>query len=317
MLTDLYHKLCQAVPIGKEALYGLPIVQGEPQWIAIDENAYPTLLLPARTDDHRPDIMLRAVDVLFSRNCLVETEGEKVNAGCYSLIRLKENDSDIVRLFLKILEERFCGNNSPKCNSEIAMNIQEVAAIFSRVENKTRDLVGLWGELYVIVCSANIVSAVQCWCTQKTSKFDFVTQNFVLDVKTNRSSIPKHRFSLEQLRPPKRISAFIGSICVAEVQSGQTVGIMMDQILEHINDRSLRSSFLGQCLAKGGADVYRSEMTLKPYPDTNGLVFYKALDIPVPTINEHDPVDHVRFDVDLSSIKSLSLEDSQNVLRFL
>lgn len=317
MLTNLYPTLCKTVPQDDSSLFGLPVaLEDHAYWLAIDSQAYPALLLPARADDLRPDISLRAVEVLFTRVCVIDTKECQSHQGCYSLVRLKENDPAIVRLFLKILEERFCVPNPPVTNSEIAANIQQVAALFSRVEVNTRDLIGLWGELHVITSALDIDSAVQCWSSRKTAKYDFVAETLVLDVKTTTKSWPQHRFSLDQLRPSSTFDAFILSLCVVEVQSGQTVGVLMDSVAARIVDHDLRSAFLTQCLAKGGRDLYGSDLALQTYPENAGLAIFRASDIPVPQIRACDPIENVRFDVDLSTISPVSDAEIEAILAF-
>lgn len=316
MLTDLYAALCEAAPEDEGALFGSPLTEEDSVWLSVDRNAYPALLLPAREDDIRPDIVLRSVDALFSRMCTIETEDGHSQSGCFSVVRLKEDDADVVRLFLKIVDERFCSGSMPTNNAAIASSILEVAELFSEVNFETRDLIGLWGELHIIRRSGDVGAAVRCWCTRKTAKYDFVTKGFVLDVKSTLTASPKHRFSLEQLRPTGDFDAFIASLCVVEVQSGHTVGAVMDAIAGQVAGAELRSKFLNQCVAKGGRDLYRCELTLQTYPDDGALAVYRARDIPVPEIAEGDAIENVRFDVNLSAIAPLSDEESEAILRF-
>ncbi|WP_049641143.1 PD-(D/E)XK motif protein [Candidatus Rhodobacter oscarellae] len=316
MLTDLYPTLCQTIPEYGAALFGLPVNSDYPYWLAIDAQAFPALLLPARADDLRPDITLRAVDALFSRTCVIDTNTRVPHQGCYSLIRLKESDTAIVRLFLRILEESFCTASPPSTNAEIAACVQQVAALFSRIEDNTRDLVGLWGELTVIAHAQNTDAAVRFWSTRKTAKFDFVADHFVLDVKTTTKPLPQHRFSLDQLRPSGAFDAYIASLCVIEVQSGQTVADLMETLAARLSDHDLRSAFLIQCLTKGGRDLYRSDLALQTYPDNASLSLFRAEEIPVPHVRASDPIENIRFDVDLSQIVPLPDQYRASILTF-
>ena len=316
MLTDLYHTLCQTVPEEGAALFGLPVFGVNSYWLTIDAQAFPALLLPARADDLRPDITLRAVDTLFSRNCIIDTDTPSPHEGYYSLIRLKESDPAIVRLFLRILEESFCTENPPISNAEIAARVQQIAALFSRIEHDTRDLVGLWGELAVIIQAQNTDAAVRCWSTRKTAKYDFVSEHFVLDVKTTTKPLPQHRFSLDQLRPSGAFDAYIASLCVIEVQSGQTVAELMETVAARILDHQLRNAFFIQCLTKGGRDIYQSDLALQTYPDNTSLDIFRAEDIPVPQVRSSDPIENIRFDVDLSGIPQISHPEAIRIINF-
>ena len=191
-----------------------------------------------------------------------------------------------------------------------------MAALFSRVEDNKRDLIGLWGELHVITSVSDIDSAVRCWSSRKTAKYDFVSDTFVLDVKTTTKSWPQHRFSFDQLRPSGAFGAFVVSLCVIEVQSGQTVGVLMDSVAARIIDEDLRSAFLIQCLEKGGRDLYDSDLALQTYPENAGLAIFRASDIPVPQIRANDPIENVRFDVDLSTISPVPDAETEAILAF-
>ncbi|WP_397541378.1 PD-(D/E)XK motif protein [Roseovarius salis] len=316
MLTDLYPTLCQTIPEDGAALFGMPVDGDYPYWLAIDSQAFPALLLPAQVDDLRPDITLRAVDALFSRTCVIETDTPDPHEGCYSLIRLKESDPAIVRLFLRVLEESLCTTSPPTTNAEIAARVQRVAALFSRIEDNTRDLIGLWGELTVIAHAQNTDAAVRCWSTRKTAKYDFVSEHFVLDVKTTLKSVPQHRFSLDQLRPSGSFDAYIASLCVIEVQSGQTVAELMETLAPRISDNELRSAFLIQCLTKGGRDLYRSDLTIQTYPGNASLSLFRAEEIPVPHVRTNEPIENIRFDVDLSEIVPLPDQFRTSILTF-
>ena len=316
MLNGLYIQLTQSTPIVGGSLLGLPVDNKGAIWIASDSENFPALLVPARKDDLRPDIVLRSVDVLFSRNCEIETTSGSTPSDCYTIIRLKENSPDVVRLFLKILEDRFCLEYKARSNADVAKEIKEVATLFSRMDDNTRDLVGLWGELHLIKKSGNISGAVRCWSNNKSAKYDFVCGQFLLEVKTTLKVDPKHRFSLEQLRPSGDVPAYVASIRVVEVPSGQSVGDLMDEIALELADVALRGAFIMLCVAKGGADLYRSLLTLQVYPDDAAFLFVSTQDIPAPRVDEESPIENVRFDVNLSSVRSIDAEMRQSILRF-
>lgn len=312
----LYERLLSSVPDDDTALVGLKAAVGSGCWVAIDSSSFPSLLLAADQSDFRPDIVLRSVQALFSRSCAVKAESGRVHEGCYTVIKLTESDPAVVRLFLSILESQFCGPVPAGSNAEIASKIQQVAALFSAPDHDKRDLTGLWGELHLIAASKDICAAVECWATQRTAKYDFVSTDFVLDVKTTTQSQRRHRFSLEQVRPRGKAEAFIASIAAVEIGDGRTVGSLIDHIAERLGNQDMRASFLTQCLAKGGRDVYRSQLALRPNPALGGLAFYRAADIPAPMVEAGDPISQVRFETDLAQVKHLGEKQISRLLQF-
>lgn len=315
MLFDAFRELIPSAP-NESVILGIPVAQMGAIWLTIDSSEYPALMLPAEEDDFRPDIVLRAVDVEFSRTCTIEDFSEQQYTGCFTIIRLKSDDLDIVRLFLNILQARFVDVDPPGSNADIATSIQEIANLFSELVLSTRDTIGLWGELFVLSHSSALDLAVQSWTTRKRAKYDFVADSFVLDVKTTLSEIPKHRFSLEQLRPVGDFEAFIASVCVVEVPSGDTLADMMDRIVSCITAAELRNSFLQTCLVKGGRDIYRSDLRLQSYPEPKSLRVFEAGKIPVPSISQSDAISNVKFDVDLSPLEPLHSQTLAKVMRF-
>lgn len=316
MLFDLYKDLCESVPSSGQAILGLTVRPDDRIWLSIDSSGHPALLLAADSDDVRADIILRAVNVEFSRSCTIQRPDNRIHEGCYSIVRLKESDTDIIRLFLRIVEERFCTGRAPETNAALAESIQEIASLFSHLGLDTRDIVGLWGELFAISRSVNLDSAVRAWSSKKLAKYDFVADSFVLDVKATLSNVPKHRFSLEQLRPAGDYKVFILSLCLVEVQAGSTVGEFMDSIVERVVDSALRAAFLRSCLVKGGRDIYRSDLRLQSYPEAESFKVFEADSIPVPSIDTRDPISNLRFNVDLSFLEPLQAEKLSMIINF-
>jgi len=83
-------------------------------------------LFAARRADVRNDIELRSVSVRFSRDCVIEAADGAATSGIYTVVRLNENDPDIARMLLRLLEETFQVRTTPYTNTEIAARILEL-----------------------------------------------------------------------------------------------------------------------------------------------------------------------------------------------
>lgn len=317
MLLDLYSGLLRGACSDRLHLYGTRAGTGRNLWLAITEEGFPCLVMPASEDDFRADIALRSIDVEFSRRCeIISGESRALVTGTYTVVRLNDADPDTVRIFLRLLEESFCRDAGVLDNRQIGDKILEIAELFRRIDGSTGDLVGLWGELHIIANSRTVNSAVRSWCSHKEAKYDFVCPDFVLEVKTTLRPMRQHRFSIEQLRPAGDFHVFIASLQVIEVPSGQSVPQLIESVMDQIEEGDVRVAFLHRCVAKGGQDLYRNTLCLQCFPGGGTLKLLKASDIPVPSVAAGEPISQVRFDVDLSSVPSVPRDIAEEILAF-
>lgn len=316
MLYEIYCQLTENIPNDCNHLFGNAFVEEDEYWLSIDAHAQPHVLFKSRPNYDGSDLKLKFIDVEFSRDCEVLLQGNIKKTGVFTVVRLNENDPDLVRIFLKLLEESLCRDGSKPKTHDIRRQILELSNLFSLVEISVNDLVGLWGELFVINNARNLESAAKSWCQHKMAKFDFVTNDFVLEVKSTLRSSRKHRFSLEQIRPKESLEAFVISLMLVEVPSGSRISDQMDTIYESISDAGLRREFFLKCLVKGGKDIYANEMKIGVFPGGTSVAVFETASIPAPTVKFGVPITSLRFDVDLSEIKTVSKTQQDILLSF-
>lgn len=305
MLFEAYRELIEGLPETCDGLYGAQTPPEGTLWLAIDRQHHPSFLIPAVPGDARSDIELRYIEVRFSRECLIATPGSVTAHGVFTIVRLAESDPDLVRLFLRLIEEAFFAGAAPTTNREVGERILEIANLFRQVEGGKKDLLGLWGELYVIRECTSRANAAKKWLTQRTAKYDFVDVSFALEVKTTLKAQREHRFSLEQLRPIGDLSVFIASLQLVESRAGKTIGDLVTEILSSLDDAGLRRTFLGLCLVKGGEDIFRSDMRLQPLSRRVNVAYFAASSIAVPIVSPEARISNVTFDVVLDEAARL------------
>lgn len=316
MLFETYAKLLGDFPEGCDQLFGEPLSPDGSLWLSVDGEAHPSLLFRARRDDPKSDIELRSISAWFSRDCTIETTEGRSASGVYTVIRLNENDPDIVRILLRLLEEAFPETRAPFANKDIAAQILDIANIFKQIAGSDTDIIGLWGELHILSLAPDTTHAVRCWCAHKMAKYDFVTRGFVLEAKTTLRSRRKHGFSMDQLRPSSDFAVFVASLALVELNSGQTAAELMEHVYSKISEGELRISFLRQCVLKGGQDIYRSRLRLDVFPDGTSLAIFDASSLPVPQVADADPIENIRFDLDLTGLPCLSSGEAATILSF-
>jgi len=123
MLFEAYTALVQNFPTQCDGLFGQRLDNTAGLWLAVDTQGYPSFLLATEPTDVRSDIELRFVGVRFSRACEIAVEQGGAVRGTYTIVRLEENDPDLVRLFLRLLEEAFCGESAPLTNRAVGDDV--------------------------------------------------------------------------------------------------------------------------------------------------------------------------------------------------
>jgi len=311
MLFDKYCSLVAKFPEGCENLFGQGVAGRSDLWFSVDANDHPALLFEVAEGSDQPDLKLKYIEVEFARQCEISVEGEPNRCGVFTAIRFKDDEADLVRIFLRLLEEAFLAGGEPLSSQKIRSKIIALSEIFSRLETSVKDVIGLWGELYVIHRSRDPNKVARAWCLAKSAQFDFLTDTHVLEVKTTTKQRRIHRFSLEQVRPSSGLSPYICSILLVEAPFGLTVGDLMDAVLEQIDDSDGRNQVFHQCLMKGGKDIYSSTIALSVLPDDTSVAVFPGSNIPAPEVDPTQPIYNVKFDADLTKLEPLTKHDAE------
>ena len=302
MLFDLYNTLVNRFPENCTHLYGAEVDGYLGIWFSINSLGHPNILFESLDDTADHDVKLKYIESRFLCHCEITLESGITKSGAYSVVTLKEDDSDIVRVFLRLIEESFLFPGAHHDGRTIRRKILDIAELFSRLETGLRDVIGLWGELHLMTVMSDLDKAVKAWCLARTAQFDFVTERHAVEVKSTLKSRRKHRFSLEQLRPSGGLAVYIISILLIEIASGKTVGEMIDEIYSALSDKKDKELFFRQCLMKGGKEIFSSGLRLDVFPEGGSVAIYSSETLPVPTILAGDPITSLRFDLDITGL---------------
>ena len=316
MLLETYHRLANSFPDACPHLFGEKIKTAEGLWLSLDAQGHPYLLFEMETDDGQLDLKLKSIEVRFACPCDLQLENGIALSGLYTLVCLSNEDHDIIRVFLRLLEETFLAPGADHSAKAIREQILSIADLFTRLDVDIKDVLGLWGELHIIGGSQNLRKAVRSWSSSHNARYDFITDEFGIEVKSTLKPLRIHRFSLEQLRPSWDIQVFVASIVLVETTGGASVGELVDQIYEALGDPEERRHFLRLCLRKGGADIYASDLRLRPLPNSASVLLFDGSDLPTPSVQADDPMTNVRFDLNLSALQPLDEDIQRNVLSF-
>lgn len=316
MLFETYQELARRFPDDCQHLFGSKIDSAHGIWLSLNAQGQPYLLFQMAEDDSQPDLKLNSVEVRFACPCDIQLQDGHALSGTYTLVSLTNDDPDIIRVFLRLLEEAFLSPGVDHSAMAVRKQILAIADLFARRNDEQKDVVGLWGELHIIRTAGDVDAAAKAWSSSARAKYDFVTEHFAIEVKTTLKSVRQHCFSLEQLRPNAEIQVYVASILLIELPGGEAVSELIDEIYAALTNSESRAQFFRQCLRKGGADVYGSELRLSSLPGGGSTALFEASTLPAPCLENEERISNVRFDLDLSGLAALPSAIGHRVLNF-
>ena len=130
-------------------------------------------------------------------------------------------------------------------------------------------LVGLLGELVVILQAESPENLVRYWHSNIDAYFDFSTDNLRIEVKTSKSNLRNHNFSSNQIGSGLDDKTFISSVILSPVEQGTTLSDLVELIYSKLS-KSQAAKLLNVVIGTLGVipDVVKSlhidlEMTSK------------------------------------------------------
>lgn len=314
-LVDLFESILLPSTVASNTpFYSVKPIPDHPMYfVGKDSESLACLLIETENciERRQPPIRLQNLDAQFDLHCQLNRAEQHWKQGSFTVIRCRVNDAEVTRYFLSICETivRVLGNQPAQ--TEITKAVNYLASIFQKsTQPATRPLIGLFGELFLILRSSNAINALTAWRTSESSRFDFTNEDLRLDVKATSSRNRIHEFSFEQCNPPPGTFVVIASLYADEAAGGDTLYSIVKQIEDRVSSNSDLVFKLHKNVASTlGAAVsssykIRYDMQLA----TSSLQFYTIEN--VPAIREPLPngVSHVRYRSDLSNATTTSIE---------
>lgn len=295
-------------------LYAVMPVPGQTSYfVGKDTGSLACLLISTsdQTTRPHPPIRLESLDAQFELRCRLKNTGEPEREGTFTVIRCRESESETTRYFLSICETilRMLGDKPTR--GQIATAVNRLAAIFRKIQQApARPLNGLFGELYLLLCSGNAARALTAWRTSENARFDFSDGDVRLDVKAASGRSRVHTFSYEQCNPPLGAIGVVASLYAEQTAGGTSLRTLIDRIELRISaytDLVLKlhetvAVSLGAALNDGLSR--RFDMRLA----ASSLQLFSLEDVPAIRGPLPAGVSDVHFRSDLSRLTPLSIE---------
>lgn len=185
-----------------------------------------------------------------------DRDGNEWEETC-GLIRATPESQTAIDVLLRVFAHLVNRLDSSPDPDIVGDEVDALRGLFAGLSSSPmRAEIGLWGELFVIAQSVDIVSIAEAWGADANSIFDFSDADSRLEVKTTLGPSRRHSFSLAQLVGANSLSVAVASIVTTEVASGVATFELLAEVDRRLRHRpDLRQAILKRVVASIGADL--------------------------------------------------------------
>lgn len=280
--------------------------------LAIDSHGEPAILvLEAASVGVRPPVRLAHITIQRNLLCRVLSDqtGTAIEAhfACARLVDSSASMKEHMLWVVAALSRRLLADPTPSVLETFFDDLTEIFG--SAATASLSDVVGLWGELFLIHQSPNPIPLIEAWHTEDDEDFDFRTESGAIEVKCSRSRRRAHFFSHSQLVAPG--NAVLVSILVDFDPEGFSISGLLRSIDAMLLEEHKALSRLHRRVARVlGVDPYRFDhYMLAPIPELGGLTLFSMSTIPKLNCKVPTSISKIRYEVDLDGIIPIAQPD--------
>ena len=297
----------------------IPLSATRKDFLAKTDDGAPVFLLhDSSAAKYNPGINFRYLSAQFHTTCRVRTNFVDVEDQ-FCMVWCDTAAPELHELFVRCvgaaIEElpESCGTR------ELESCISQLRDLFRALaQPSSREISGLWSELFVISRCGNSLSALSLWHEDQFDRFDFSSSTLHIEIKSTVRGLRAHEFALEQLQQPVGGAGFVVSMVLQPLTGGISVLDLAREIEAEVAGFPRLKQKLWENVAKTlGADF--SDKLDKRFDRTfaeRNLTVYSMNDIPRPETPSDPRITALRFVSDLTAVSS-SLPDApvENLVR--
>ena len=298
--------------VGREEFKAIALSENRRDFLAKAEDGAPVFLLhDSSTAKYVPEINFRHLSAQFHVTCRVMVE-TKALEDQFCLVSCDGATPELFELFIRCVAAAVEGIPANAGTRELEACIVQLRDLFRALAApSSRELPGLWAELYVVLRCGHSAGALGLWHSDQFDRYDFSSEALCLEVKATIRGTRIHEFALEQLEPPADGVGLVASLLLQPLTGG--LGVL--DLARRIEDAAPGDAKLRLKLWHNIASVLGTDFSVGldrhfdlSFADRN-LAVYSMSDIPRPERPTDPRVSGLRFIVELATVTS-SLEGS-------
>lgn len=293
----------------------IPLSAKRKDFLAKNDNGSPVFLLhDSSAAKYNPGINFRHLSAQFHATCRVSTDVADIEDQ-FCLVWCDASAPELYELFVRCVGAAIEELPESSGTQELESCISQLRDLFRALaQPSSREISGLWSELFVIRQCENAYLALNLWHEDQFDRFDFSCKTLRLEVKSTVRGGRAHEFALEQLQQPIEGEGFVVSMLLQPLTGGIGVLDLAREVEAAVAEFPHLKQKLWENVAKTlGADF--SDKLDKRFDEAfaeRGLTVYSMNDIPRPDTPLDPRITALRFVSDLTAVTS-SLPDAPNV----
>ncbi|MGJ7546312.1 PD-(D/E)XK motif protein [Variovorax sp. LT1R16] len=286
-----------------------PISTRRKDFLAKGVDGAPVFLLQdASPAQYTPGVALRHLSVQFHASCRVIT-GHTTVEDQFAVLACDASVPELHELFIRSVGAVIDQLPVTAETRDLESCVRGLLNLFRSLSAPgSREIAGLWAELFVIARSGDVAAAVRAWHADVFERFDFSWSDAVLEVKATHGPSRVHEFALEQLDAPTKESGNVASLMLQPMTNGVGILDLANEIDTALTDAApLRERLWANIASALGSD-FGSKLDRRfdtAFAERN-LIIYSMSDIPCPSRPSDARISAIRFRVDLSTANSSS-----------
>lgn len=282
-----------------------------PTYIAIDKSGNLALIIPAIKSIEKQHLRTDLVSLRLGVNCTLSIDGEVSVDRHFNILECVSTDKNLQEMFLVLSVALVIEINDISNAAEILISyFTSLIQLFKTMpsSNLTNERQGLWGELFILKLTGDILHYAKFWHNDPNRKFDFSAGNRKLEVKTTTGLERVHSFSHQQLYVTDNKQVVIASLLLRPDDTGLSLRELILEVRSALkNDVQLLTKLERAVLSAGMGNLGEPGPIFDENDAKTNIAWFMALDVPKFSIPEPPGVSNTHYRVDLST--ALRMED--------
>ena len=317
MLKNIFEKL--TLPEGeKQDLFITEKIFNKNHRIGKNFKNQPSLLFKTKKSAHILNNYLgKNLYLRFNIPCIIQ-ESKKDISENYSILSCISEDKEIKKIFLDVCETTFLKISDVPTNKEISDYTESIIDLFKNLPDAKRGYIGLWGELFLILSSANIIKVLEAWHSHNEDKYDFYDNSEALEVRCTTRGDRKHDFRYSQLISNIDKHYVVSIITKENFIKGMSIVDLYNKILNKNIEVSLKDK-LNNIYYKIVGNTPEEKLNEFKYDfdyAKKNILYYKVSEISTLKNNDESITD-IKYTMDLSLKNSLESFDNNKFTSYL